>query len=64
MAQELPAEQDITRLLAGMDICDMDGQKLGTIDRVYRRAAGATVEAARPEIVAVKTGPLGLGGHL
>jgi hypothetical protein len=58
----------------GMDVCDMNGDKIGTVERVYRHelaAVGGGPEAAtegtqpnREEIVEVKTGFLGLGKHL
>jgi hypothetical protein len=54
------------RLEPGMDVCDVDGNKFGSISRVYRNAlvgvGGGT--AAHDEILEVKTGLLGLGKHL
>lgn len=38
----------------GMDVCDVSGEKVGTVARVYHPA----------ELVEVKTGPFGLGKHL
>jgi hypothetical protein len=56
-----------------MDVCDIAGDKVGTIAHVYRFAdavvnAGPTTEAGeRPayeDVIEVKTGFLGLGSHL
>jgi hypothetical protein len=63
------------RLIPGVDLCDMDGKKIGTIARVYRdehasvasAAAPAGVPVSRPVregFLEIKTGPLGLGAHL
>lgn len=61
------------RLEPGMDVCDVDGNKFGTVDRVYRHemvAAAATSSSSnvgtmqREEILEVKTGLFGLGKHL
>ena len=61
------------RLEPGMDVCDVDGNKFGSIGRVYRHemvaaAAGATAGGVgtvpNEEILEVKTGLLGLGKHL
>jgi len=41
----------------GMDVCDVSGERVGTVVRVHR--AGAVTE-----LVEVKTGPFGLGKHL
>ena len=59
------------RLEPGMDVCDLDGNKFGTIERAYRHdmASGATPESStigtmtREDILQVKTGLLGLGKH-
>ena len=45
-------EQSVRQIAPGMDVCDVSGEKVGTVTRVYR------------EVVEVKTGPLGLGKHL
>jgi hypothetical protein len=61
----------IGRLEPGMDVCDLNGDKVGTISRVYRHDpatgsldAGAVATLPREDIVEVKTGLLGLGKHL
>jgi len=59
------------RLEPGMDVCDINGDKIGTINRVYRRALGgigttdapAVATLPREDILEVKTGLLGLGKH-
>jgi hypothetical protein len=57
----------------GMDVCDVNGGKVGSVARVYRYdiADAGTMAASAPasgapleEVVEVKTGPLGLGGRL
>ena len=61
---------DLGKVRSGIDVCDMGGEKIGTVAHVYRHAGApvgeAATQAARPreEIVEVKTGPLGLGKHL
>jgi len=58
------------RLEPEMDVCDIDGDKFGTIARVYRNAlvgvGSGTAAAGAPqdEILEVKTGLFGLGKHL
>jgi hypothetical protein len=60
------------RLEPGMDVCDMDGNKFGTINRVFRPelagvGAGAVTTAGsmpHEDIIEVKTGLFGLGKHL
>ncbi len=58
-----------------MDVCDMNGDKLGSVAHVYRHqmaavTAGDTMSSSvvpdvtRDEFVEVKTGFLGLGKHL
>jgi hypothetical protein len=59
------------RLEPGMDVCDVDGNKFGSISRVFRHemvaVGGATSNVGtmpREEILEVKTGFFGLGKHL
>lgn len=54
------------RLEPGMDVCDVDGNKFGSISRVYRNALVGVATGGTPpdEILEVKTGLLGLGKHL
>jgi hypothetical protein len=53
-----------------MDVCDLGGEKVGTIAHVYRQEpvlAGGHAGAGEPpleEMMEVKTGFLGLGQHL
>jgi hypothetical protein len=60
------------RLEPGMDVCDVDGNKFGTIERAFRHelAPESTSETGAPvgtmtreDILQVKTGLLGLGKH-
>jgi hypothetical protein len=61
----------VGRLEPGMDVCDLDGNKFGTIERAFRHDV-APLEATdtsavgtmtREDILQVKTGLLGLGKH-
>jgi hypothetical protein len=63
-------ERYLGKLEPHMDVCDSNGDKIGTIARVYRYdlatvGAGTTAPASLPhdEIIEVKTGLLGLGHH-
>ena len=57
------------RLEPGMDVCDVDGNKFGTIERAFRHEMASALEssgvgtATREDILQVKTGLLGLGKH-
>jgi hypothetical protein len=61
---------DLGKVHSGIDVCDVSGEKIGTVAHVYRHAAapvgepGAAAARPREEVVEVKTGPLGLGKHL
>jgi hypothetical protein len=67
-------ERYLGRIQPGMDVCDAQGGKVGSVARVHRYDVAeigiTTTVATRPrvpdldEILEVKTGPLGLGGHL
>ena len=66
-------EPYLGRLRPDMDVCDMAGEKVGTIAHVYRSAAvvvGASPRAGAGEqlpyeaVIEVKSGFLGLGSHL
>jgi hypothetical protein len=68
-------ERDPGRIQADMDVCDVDGDKVGTVARVYRHdvadvasvgtETAPTREELAPgeEVLEVKTGLLGLGTH-
>jgi sporulation protein YlmC with PRC-barrel domain len=61
----------IGRLEPGMDVCDINGDKIGTLERIYRhelatvgsQSAGGVATQPREDIVEVKTGLFGLGKH-
>ena len=63
-------EQYIGRIAPDMDVCDISGDKIGTVAHVYRydlAVVGGAHSDNRPphdEVVEVKTGFLGLGKHL
>jgi hypothetical protein len=49
-----------------MDVCDVTGEKIGSISHIYRYDEATDIDAAaRPgeEIIEVKTGFLGFGKH-
>ncbi len=58
------------RLEPGMDVCDVDGNKFGSIARIYRHEMAAVATSSgvgampHEEVIEVKTGLLGLGKHL
>jgi hypothetical protein len=62
-------ERDLSRIEPDRDVCEINGDKLGTVARVYRHdvaVVGAAISAMRQlreEVVEVKSGPLGLGTH-
>src|SRR5438552_7792322 len=68
---QMEEQRYLGRLEPGMDVCDLDGNKFGTIERAFRHdmASGATPESStigtmtREDILQVKTGLLGLGKH-
>jgi hypothetical protein len=80
MADNLSERLYLGRITPGMDVCDVTGEKVGSIAHVYGMAeasddatVGATTDATTDvttpartgeEIIEVKTGFLGLGKHL
>ncbi len=62
-------ERYLGRIHPDMEVCDVNGDKVGTVSRVYRHEAAGGGTAGTPgappreEIVEVKTGLLGLGTH-
>jgi len=55
------------RITPGMDVCDVTGEKVGSITHVYRfdEATGENTSAHNgDEFIEVKTGFLGFGKHL
>lgn len=63
-------EPTLGQLIPGLSVSDRDGNKLGTVERVYRRDPARTTPddseagTVSEEIVEVKTGLFGLGKHL
>jgi len=63
-------EPTLGQLTPGLSVSDRDGNKLGTVERVYRRDPARTppddIQASTisDEVVEVKTGLFGLGKHL
>jgi hypothetical protein len=62
-------ERDLSRIEPDLDVCDINGDKLGTVARVYRHnpavvgPVASTISQLREEVVEVKSGFLGLGKH-
>ena len=63
-------ERYLGRIEPDMDVCDINGDKIGTVAHVYRYDLAMVGDAAagskppRDEVLEVKTGFLGLGKHL
>ena len=69
-------ERYLGQLRPDMEVCDLTGEKVGTISHIYRHAEaavspsnegtppGAAASPAYNEVLEVKTGFLGLGSHL
>jgi hypothetical protein len=55
-----------SRVAPGMDVCDANGDKIGTVARMHQPAmvGGGSGGAGEGSIIEVKTGILGLGKHL
>jgi hypothetical protein len=65
-------ERYFGRIEPDMDVCDINGDKVGTVSHVYRYEMATTGMADAPaapaapphdEVIEVKTGFLGLGSH-
>ena len=61
------AERFIGRILPGQDLCDVNGDKVGSVTRVFREddsMLGDGHQTTYDEIIEVKTGFFGLGEKL
>lgn len=66
MADTVSERLYLGRIMPGMDVCDITGEKVGSIAHIYRYDDATQADAAsRPgdEIIEVKTGFLGFGKH-
>ncbi len=69
MADTVSDRLYLGRIVPGMDVCDVTGEKVGTIAHIYQVDQGtettgeATPARTGDEILEVKTGFLGLGKH-
>ena len=52
-------EWDLGTIQQGLEVCDRDGEAIGTVAHILRDASPATVGG----VIEVKTGLLGLGTH-
>jgi hypothetical protein len=50
-------ELEMRQVALGMDVCDVSGEKVGTVAHIHH-------PTPTREVIEVKTGPLGLGKHL
>lgn len=60
------AERYIGRIMPGQDLCDMNGDKIGSVAHVYREDEN-TITGPLPvheDVIEVKTGIFGLGEKL
>ena len=68
MADPVSERMYLGRITPGMDVCDVTGEKVGSIAHVYQfedaAAESATPARTAEEIIEVKTGFLGFGKHL
>jgi hypothetical protein len=69
MADTVSDRLYLGRITPGMDVCDVTGEKVGSISHIYQLDQGTgTTDEATPartgdELIEVKTGFLGLGKH-
>ena len=66
MADPVSDRLYLGRIAPGMDVCDVTGEKVGSIAHIYRfdEATDETAGRAGDEFIEVKTGFLGFGKHL
>lgn len=68
MADPVSERMYLGRITPGMDVCDVTGEKVGSIAHIYQFEDAATEDVtparATEEIIEVKTGFLGFGKHL
>jgi len=70
MADPVPSVSDrlfLGRIVPGMDVCDVTGEKVGSISHIYRFDEATDEQASArtgDELIEIKTGFLGFGKHL
>ena len=67
MADTVSDRLFLGRIVPGMDVCDITGEKVGSISHIYRFDESTEESAATragEELIEVKTGFLGFGKHL
>ena len=66
MEDPVREQRYLGRILPGMDVCDVGGDKIGSIAQIHRfsELSDPADESVRDEVMEVKTGFLGLGKHL
>jgi len=66
MADNVSERLYLGRITPGMDVCDITGEKVGSISHIYRFDEATSADSeGRPgdDIIEVKTGFLGFGKH-
>jgi len=56
-------EWDLGTIQQGVEVCDLDGETIGTVAHILRDVPGAEGAPVGQDIIEVKTGLLGLGKH-
>ena len=67
MANPVLEQRFLGRIVPGMDVCDVGGDKIGTVAHIHRFSElpdPADTASLPEEYLEVKTGFLGLGKHL
>ena len=67
MADPILEQRFLGRIVPGMDVCDVGGEKIGTVSHIHRFSElpdPADTASLPEEYLEVKTGILGLGKHL
>ncbi len=72
MEQPITERLFLGRIIPGMDVCDVTGEKVGSISHLHRQNSVGEASSEGPttsihptdEIMEIKTGFLGMGKHL
>ncbi len=64
MANPILEQRYLGRIEPGMDVCEVGGDKVGTVAHVHRYEPVPPEAPPGEEVLEVKTGFLGLGAHL